>query len=288
MQDVSEVCASRVPTKQEDDLGTSTAERIKRLADLARILEFEVSASKAALATSVEQIVASNSEERAMESNVAQLEEDLAGLASKPWDDEMPKAFQIKVFERLKASAAFKFENAAAQVRVAEAEVEGIEAKMEMQKRQLAVVIEEASQLKFGGRPSGFHPWPMFYPQLRDEDVFVSYVAVTTCTLCSSGFPNFDIIVAPCMHVYHPWCAFVVFGRGDRCALKMCQAAVHPSWHQSFGWGNPSEELLKEAAQIDLDGGIQQLMHDREESVKNHQRVLGTGSQYVTIGDNRL
>lgn len=109
MQDVSEVCASRVPTKQEDDLGTSTAERIKRLADLARILEFEVSASKAALATSVERIVAAKSEERAMESNVAQLEEDLAGLASKPWDDEMPKAFQIKVFERLKASAAFKF-----------------------------------------------------------------------------------------------------------------------------------------------------------------------------------
>lgn len=279
MQDVSEVCASRIPTKQEDDQGTSTAERIQRLGDIARILELEIAATKAAYATATHRVRVARDEVRAMEVNVVQLTADLAELASQAWDDDSDAKWQHKAVERLKNQATLKFESAAADVIVAEREVEVIEARSKAQQRQVAVVSEEALQLKFGGRPSGLHPWPMFYPLVHAEDVTVIHVAVTTCSLCSFAFPNHDIVVAPCMHVYHPWCALVVFGKGNRCVLKRCQAIVHPSWHQSFGWGNPSEDMVKEAAKIDLDGAMKLLMQDREDNV-NGRPVLGMDSDF--------
>jgi hypothetical protein len=124
----------------------------------------------------------------------------------------------------------------------------------------------------------------MFYPLVQEDDVTVKLVAVSTCVLCSFSFPNADIIVAPCLHVYHPWCASVVFGKGNRCALKTCDAYVHPSWHQSFGWGNPSEDMVKEAGKIDLDGRLKVLMQDREDRVKEG-RVMGMDSYFSFASD---
>lgn len=280
MQDVSEVCASRVPTKQEDDQGTSTAERIQRLGDLARILELEIAATKTAHANAGRSATVAKDEVRAMESNVEQLGVDLAELAAKAeWVVDIDAKWAYKATERLKIKATVKFETAAAMAVVAEREVDALEARSKAQQRQLAAVTEEALHLKFGGRPSGLHPWPMFYPLVHDEDVAVNYIAVSYCTLCSFSFPNHDIIVAPCMHVYHPWCAFVVFGKGNKCVQKRCQAAVHPSWHQSFGWGNPLEDMVKEARKIDMDGVTKLLMQDREERVKEPP-VLGMGSDF--------
>lgn len=204
MQDVSEVCVSRVPTKQEDDQGTSTAQRIQRLGDIGRILELEIAASKAALTKATRSVRVAKDEVRAMKSNVKQLGDDLAELQAKADFDEDPDAkWNIKATERLKIKATVKYETAAAMAAVAEREVEAIEAQSKGQQRQLDVVTEEAQHLKFGGRPSGLHPWPMFYPLVQEDDVTVKLVAVSTCVLCSFSFPNADIIVAPCLHVYH-------------------------------------------------------------------------------------
>lgn len=283
-QDVSEVCASRIPTKQEDDVGACTAQRINRLGDLARIVEMEISATKAAFETLGKRTRRKKDEVRAMEVSSQRIGEDFTTPWAETWDDtmpEMPTEFQVQWQAKLEKQAAIKFEAATAEVKIVEAELALLEEKMANQQRQPAVVSEKAAQLKFGGRPSGLHPWPLFYPQKRDKDVEVSIVSISTCTLCDFSFPNRDIIVAPCMHIYHPWCAFVVFGKGTRCVLKTCQAAVDRRWHQSFGWGNPTEELLQDAALIDMDGVMSQLMQDREDCVKQHQPVLGMDSSDV-------
>lgn len=238
----------------------------------------EIAASKTALATATKKVREVKDEVRAMSSNLKQLDDDLNELSAQVASEEDVDAkWSYKATERLKIKAIVKFETAAAMAIVAEKEVEEIEAKTKAQQRQLVAVTEEAMHLKFGGRPSGLHPWPMFYPLVHGEDVQVTIVAVRNCTLCSFPFPNHDIIVAPCMHVYHPWCAFVVFGKGSRCVLRSCQAAVHPSWHQSFGWGNLSEDIVKEARKINMDGEMKLLMEDREGRVKDASE-LGTFS----------
>jgi hypothetical protein len=41
-KDVSKICASRIPTKQEVDTGLRIAERVERIVDLIRVLEPEI------------------------------------------------------------------------------------------------------------------------------------------------------------------------------------------------------------------------------------------------------
>lgn len=61
------------------------------------------------------------------------------------------------------------------------------------------------------------------------------FLEISTCSLCQFLFPSNDIIVSPCRHLYHPYCASVVFVHGGTCIAKGCHNLSHPEWHKSFG-----------------------------------------------------
>lgn len=61
------MCASRVPTKQGDDLGSCTQERISRMGDIMQILTKEIGVSKFAEAAARAQVVEAKDVKRALE-----------------------------------------------------------------------------------------------------------------------------------------------------------------------------------------------------------------------------
>ena len=60
-------------------------------------------------------------------------------------------------------------------------------------------------------------------------------IVIQPCALCRSGFPNFDIVVAPCLCIYHPWCVGMQCWLEENCANPFCKDKFPESWLRSFG-----------------------------------------------------
>lgn len=267
------MCASRIPTKQENDLGSCTLERIARMGDILRILTKEIAVSKSAQAAFGAKIVEARDVKRGLEEHRNMLEGEIEQAQTASCAGDPEAQFKIKFISGLNSANTEKLGVAVKAIKEAEADFEGSELKVKLQELELSAITEEWNNLKSGGRPAGLHPWPMFYPVTSEEEVQVAILAITLCSLCRHGFPDRDILVAGCMHIYHPWCAYSVFGKGSRCVARNCTTAIHPSWYQSFGWGMPSDELQEEAAKLDTDVVILQYMHEREESLNQGRPV---------------
>lgn len=69
------------------------------------------------------------------------------------------------------------------------------------------------------------------------------------CSICSDGFPLWDVILCSCQHVYHPWCAAQWFRSNVRCAALDC-GLVPPLWYNSWGFGQYNKLL----AEIEKEG----------------------------------
>lgn len=61
-------------------------------------------------------------------------------------------------------------------------------------------------------------------------------INVHACAMCSTGFPNKDVILAPCLCVYHPWCAAMQAWIDGSCARATCHLEFPVSWLKSFGY----------------------------------------------------
>lgn len=267
IQDVSEVCASRVPTKQEDALGSCTLERISRMGDIMRILTKEIGVSKSAEAAARARVVEANDVKRALEEHRSMLQKQIAGVELEAPDSDREVVFKKAFFVKMRTDNTEALSKAATAIKEAEANSYDWELKVKLKQQELSAITDEWNHLRAGGRPGGLHPWPMFYPIVAQEEE-VGIITITLCSFCRFAFPNHDIVVAGCKHLYHPWCAYSVFGKGNKCVQKNCGATVHPSWYQSFGWGIPSAELEQEGLELDIDVQLLQCMHEREEALK--------------------
>jgi hypothetical protein len=89
-------------------------------------------------------------------------------------------------------------------------------------------------------------PWPMLYPKTTEPAPESRSIVVTVCSLCAAEFPDWDVIVASCQHLYHPWCALIVFGKANKCVHEDCPGSVNSNWCKSFGWAPPAEETLSD------------------------------------------
>ena len=102
---------------------------------------------------------------------------------------------------------------------------------------QFDALAVEKFQLKAGRSTLNFLPWPMVYspkdpPSLsRDFEDESKFLRIIACSLCSFPFPQNDIVVSSYKHLYHPFCASVVFSRNSKYMAEGCQDFSHPKWH---------------------------------------------------------
>lgn len=114
-----------------------------------------------------------------------------------------------------------------------------------LKQRQLSAFSEEQAKLQSGSRPAAIQPWPVMYPKPSGTILDKTYILVSSCSLCAFEFPEFDVVVASCQHLYHPWCALVVFSKGAKCVEPKCNEIANPKWQKSFGWGCTAEEIAE-------------------------------------------
>jgi len=140
-----------------------------------------------------------------------------------------------------------------------------------MKKVQLQRLDAEFELLDAGKSEKGLFPTPMVYPivdEVLQKSIEPVLLRITVCSFCDLPFPNSNIVVASCKHVYHPWCGQAVFGQGSRCVDVHCQATVHPDWHRSFGWGKPNLELEELAKRLQCDEENVRLLSARAEKAR--------------------
>ena len=77
-------------------------------------------------------------------------------------------------------------------------------------------------------------------------------IFVSLTVVCEFPFPQNDVIVCSCLHVYHPWCARMWFENNATCAMSGC-GLVHPNWFTSFGFGELNAELQQEVGVQNID-----------------------------------
>jgi hypothetical protein len=166
-------------------------------------------------------------------------------------------------------------------VAAAKEELERVESKIQSMTRALEIgqmqfyaLAAEKLLFKQGKSNFNFWPCPMVYSlgdskmpssDLGDES---NFIRITACNLCSFPFPQNDIVVSSCKHLYHPFCASILFVKNCKCVAIGCGELSHPDWHRSFGWGEPPAELLDKALMLGLAEERRRLMQERTDQAR--------------------
>lgn len=107
---------------------------------------------------------------------------------------------------------------------------------------RLTTLEEHLQDLSRGGDGAVLHP----HPQPNHIQDAVGGLAddmalnLQRCCACSEGFPYGVILLCPCKHVYHPWCAAQWFKATSLCAHSHC-GEVHTMWLKSWGFQTASD-----------------------------------------------
>lgn len=157
-----------------------------------------------------------------------------------------------------------------AELELADSVVANMAHGIEAHRLQFKALNVEFSQLRKGKNLGTFWPRPMVYSEEKGSGSLdgSGFLEISTCSLCQFPFPNNDIIVSSCRHLYHPYCASVVFVHGGTCISKRCQNLAHPEWHKSFGWGEPSSEMLQRAEMLGCAEEQRKILQLRMEEAK--------------------
>ena len=110
----------------------------------------------------------------------------------------------------------------------------------------------ECDRLRYGRHSASLNPVPLVYPQSafgEDESSEQRFLKITKCALCGFRFPKSDIVIASYQHMYHPFCAKVIYESGYKCTVPNCSdKLVDPDWHHSFGWRDPGSLVVEDIA----------------------------------------
>jgi hypothetical protein len=105
-------------------------------------------------------------------------------------------------------------------------------------------MLEERRKLIQEVKGSSHHSiilWPSKFLVEPDEDNEVAEVKEESvfkwmpCALCDSPFPNKDVVLAPCMCLYHPWCIVMQNWVSKSCAKEDCRRIFGEAWQRSYG-----------------------------------------------------
>ena len=58
---------------------------------------------------------------------------------------------------------------------------------------------------------------------------------ITSCSLCSKGFPIKDVVMASCGYNYQPWCIITQNWISKSCAVDNCKIKFTSEWKKNMG-----------------------------------------------------
>jgi hypothetical protein len=113
-------------------------------------------------------------------------------------------------------------------------------------------------------------PFPMFYSNQGLPSYEGRFLKISDCMLCGYRFSFFDIVIASCHHLYHPWCAAIAFQNSGRCRDLDRRTLVHPDWYKSFGYGELDSELQAKAQMLGSSNDREHLLLQQTEKAREN------------------
>lgn len=195
--------------------------------------------------------------------------------------DTFKETIKMEGIQELMEEEAAKVKAARVELGKAEAAMASLTRSLENSQLQFDALAAEKFQLTAGRSTLNCLPWPMVYspedPPSPSRDFWDDsrFIRITACSLCSFPFPQSDIVVSSCKHLYHPFCASVVFSRNCKCVAEGCFKLSHPAWHRSFGWGEPDAELSQRELTLGLAEERKRIMKDRIDQARSKLPAIG-------------
>jgi hypothetical protein len=279
LQPDSEVCASKPYVHEDDNLDSTLPERVAHISGMVSIQLMEIKGLKASLNTAAQKRDAAAHDVREVELMIQSLRAQMQMLTTQSSSTAASTKDETKmeiIADMLRENET-KLHAATSEAEKRECELREVQASMTLKQSSVSALTDEISLLRRGSRPSGLKPWPMIYPDTTPGGPALRYIEITACCLCGFEFPDSDIIVANCLHLYHPWYAVVVFGKGVRCVQAKCCGLPHPNWHKSFGWGLSNEDMLDQTKILGCEQEMARLFAAREEKAKANCEGEGKG-----------
>jgi hypothetical protein len=140
---------------------------------------------------------------------------------------------------------------------------------------QFDAISAEQLRVKRGNSTIISSPFSIFYPDQRLPSDKETFFKISDCTLCDYGFPLFDIVIASCCHLYHPWCVAIAFQNSGRCRDPECRTLVHPDWYKSFGFGEPDLELQAKVQMLGSSDERERFLLQRTERARESNPTPG-------------
>jgi hypothetical protein len=99
-----------------------------------------------------------------------------------------------------------------------------------------------ALKRKQGGIQLQLHP--LLY-LAKTLDRWPDFIKTNPCIYCKAPFPQNDIVVATCRHLYHPWCIAIHCKANSKCYESTCEVGMSLEWYLSFGFGEFDQDMKK-------------------------------------------
>ena len=115
-----------------------------------------------------------------------------------------------------------------------EADIEIVRRELEQVRRHKDAVVEQIRLMKEGG---GVANWPKPCLHLEVPEDGVGVFELEACSFCNRWYTAFDIVMASCKHLYHPFCVAKLVETQNSCVI--CKEHFHPAWLRSFGFRSP-------------------------------------------------
>jgi hypothetical protein len=77
------------------------------------------------------------------------------------------------------------------------------------------------------------------------------------CSFCNRWYTLFDVVMASCKHLYHPFCIAKLLESQKECVV--CKEAFHPLWQRLFGFRLLGIDVQDHATKASMSKNMEEL-----------------------------
>lgn len=162
------------------------------------------------------------------------------------------------------------YQNAEIDLWKANSDFKAVQREITDMSRQRDAIQEQICSMNTGGGVSTW-PRPVLNTNTPEDD---THLELQPCSFCNKFFSTFDIVVASCRHMYHPFCIASLCSKKKRCVT--CGESFHPSWWRSFGFRDFDLDSQEQAVQLDLPN----VVSDLKLSLQEDSGFMGPNGEY--------
>jgi hypothetical protein len=169
--------------------------------------------------------------------------------------------FSVQDCERKTQKVRDLYQDVGLEIWKADSDIQLVNREMIEVRRHMQAVEDHIQMMKDGGGVV-LWPKPCLYLDLPEE--VGGAIELDPCSFCNRWYTSFDVVLASCKHLYHPFCIAKLLESQKECVV--CKEAFHPTWQRSFGFRSLQANVLDEAAKASMAKSMEELSGSLKDS----------------------